>query len=89
MLIALTGASALLVSRRFSSSNLLHHVNGDLLLLLFGLFVVNAAFTTTGLPQQLLLGLRGVGLDLHDPLSMLVAMAVISNIVGNTTRPSS
>ncbi|MFK8251855.1 ArsB/NhaD family transporter [Ancylobacter terrae] len=83
MLIALMGASVLLVSRRFASSNLLHHVNGDLLLLLFGLFVVNAALTATGLPEQVLAGLRTIGLDLHDPPSMLIIMAVLSNIVGN------
>ncbi|MBB3772721.1 Na+/H+ antiporter NhaD/arsenite permease-like protein [Angulomicrobium tetraedrale] len=83
MLIALMGASVLLVSRRFASSNLLHHVNGDLLLLLFGLFVVNAALTATGLPEQVLAGLRGIGLNLHDPPSMLIIMAVLSNIVGN------
>lgn len=83
MLIALMGASVLLVSRRIASSNLLHHVNGDLLLLLFGLFVVNAAFTATGLPEHTLARLCDSGLDLHDPPSMLLIMAVLSNIVGN------
>lgn len=83
MLIALMGASVLLISRRFASSNLLHHVNGDLLLLLFGLFVVNAALTVTGLPEKVLADLRAIGLNLHDPLSMLIIMAVLSNIVGN------
>lgn len=83
MLIALAGASVLLISRRYASANLLHHVDGDLLVLLFGLFVVNAALTATGLPEQVLAGLRGIGLDLHDPLSMLGIMAVLSNIVGN------
>ncbi len=83
MLIALMGASVLLISRRFASSDLLHHVDGDLLLLLFGLFVVNAVLTATGLPEEVLAGLRHVGLDLRDPPSMLVIMAVLSTIVGN------
>ncbi|QTL03971.1 transporter [Aquabacter sp. L1I39] len=83
MLIALAGASVLLVSRRMESKSLLHHVDGDLLVLLFGLFVVNAALTATGLPEQVLAGLRSIGVDLHDPQSMLIAMAVLSNIVGN------
>ena len=83
MLVALMGASVLLISRRVSSSNMLHHVNGDLLLLLFGLFVVNGALAATGLPEQVLHALRSVGLDLHNPPSMLVIMAVLSNIVGN------
>lgn len=83
MLVALAGASVLLISRRMASANLLHHVNGDLLVLLFGLFVVNATLTSTGLPQHLLTSLRGIGVDLHDPMSMLGVMAVLSNIVGN------
>lgn len=83
MLVALAGASCLLISRRYATTNLLHHVDGDLLLLLFGLFVVNAAFTATGLPEHLLAYLRGFGLDLQSPLPMLAVMAVISNIVGN------
>lgn len=83
MLIALVAASVLLVSRRLASSNLLHHVNGDLLLLLFGLFVVNAAFTATGLPERIMASLGEIGLNLPDPPSMLVIMAALSNIVGN------
>ena len=83
MLIALAGASVLLVSRRLASKSLLHHVDGDLLLLLFGLFIVNAALTATGVPEQVLAGLRSIGFNLHDPTSMLIAMAVLSNIVGN------
>ncbi len=83
MLIALLGASVLLVSRRVASSNLLHHVDGDLLLLFFGLFVVNAALTATGMPEKVLSAVRSTGLDLHDPRSMLIIMPVISNIVGN------
>jgi Na+/H+ antiporter NhaD/arsenite permease-like protein len=27
--------------------------------------------------------MRGIGVDLHDPMSMLAVMAVLSNIVGN------
>lgn len=83
MLVALAGASVLLVSRRYASRNLLHRVDGDLILLLIGLFIVNAAMTATGLPAQLLAWLRGIGIDLHDPLSMLAIMSVISNIIGN------
>ena len=83
MLIALFGASALLLSRRITSEKLIHHVNGDLLLLLFGLFVVNAALIETDIPQRVLESLRSAGLDLHDPPSLLAVMAVLSNIIGN------
>lgn len=83
MLIALLGASLLLVSRRVASDKLLRYVDGDLLLLLIGLFIVNAALASTGLPQELLAQIRGMGLDLNDPLTMLGVMSVLSNIVGN------
>ncbi|BDG73504.1 SLC13 family permease [Roseomonas fluvialis] len=83
MLVALAGASLLLISPRVSSNSILHRLDGNLLLLLFGLFIVNATFAAAGVPQQLLESLRGYGLDLHDPLSLLLVMAVLSNIVGN------
>lgn len=83
MLVALLGASFLLVSRSVESEKLIRRVDGDLLLLLIGLFIVNAAVAATGLPQQLLSALGDIGLDLNQPLSMLVVMSVLSNIVGN------
>ncbi|MBN9435176.1 MAG: transporter [Bosea sp.] len=83
MLVALLGASFLLVSRSVDSEKLIRRVDGDLLLLLIGLFIVNAAVAATGLPQQLLAGLRDVGLDLNHPVAMLIVMSVLSNIVGN------
>ncbi|MCF3932035.1 transporter [Acuticoccus sp. M5D2P5] len=83
MLVALAGASVLLVNRQISSNDMLRLVDGNLLLLLMGLFVVNAALASTGIPQDILDGLRGVGLDLHEPISMLVVMSVLSNVVGN------
>lgn len=83
MLVALAGAAVLLVNRSISSKDMLSRVDGDLLLLLIGLFVVNAAVAATGLPQRLLADLDAIGLDLHDPLSMLVVMSVLSNVVGN------
>ncbi|MFG1361361.1 ArsB/NhaD family transporter [Xanthobacter pseudotagetidis] len=83
MLIALLGASILLVSRRVESQKLIGLVDGDLLVMLIGLFIVNAAVAATGLPQELIAWLRSVGFNLHDPMSMLIIMSVVSNIVGN------
>lgn len=83
MLVALAGAAVLLVNRSISSKDMLSRVDGNLLLLLIGLFVVNAAVATTDLPQRLLADLKGLGLDLHDPVSMLAVMSVLSNVVGN------
>lgn len=81
--IALGGASLLLVNRTIASSDLLRHVDGDLLLMLMGLFVVNAALAATGLPQGLLADLRVAGVDLQDPLWLLGVVSVLSNVVGN------
>ena len=82
-LIAMAGAGVLLVSRKISSQNMLKHVDGDLLLLIMGLFVVNAAIASTGLPQNLLNHFREAGLDLNEPISLFFVGGVLSNLVGN------
>ncbi len=82
-LIALSAAGVLLINRQISSSDMLKHVDGNLLLLIMGLFVVNAAMAATGLPQMLLNDLRTTGIDLNDPISLFVVSGVLSNIVGN------
>jgi Na+/H+ antiporter NhaD/arsenite permease-like protein len=82
-LIALSGAAVLLVNRTISSTDMMDHVDGNLLLLLMGLFIVNAALAATGLPQRLLADLRAAGLDLEQPLWLLAVAAVLSNVVGN------
>ena len=83
MLVAMAGASVLLVNRRIASSDMLRHVDGNLLLLLMGLFAVNAALASTGLPEALLVKMQGEGINLVHPLSMLGVMTVLSNLVGN------
>lgn len=82
-LVALGAAAILLLNRRIASSNVLKHVDGDLFILLGGLFVVNAAFALTGLPQQAMSELQQWGLDLQDPLTLLLTIGVLSDIVGN------
>jgi Na+/H+ antiporter NhaD/arsenite permease-like protein len=82
-LIALGGAGVLLINRQIASSDMLRHVDGNLLLLIMGLFVVNAAMAATGLPQDLLNAMRATGLDLNDPLALYLVGGTLSNIVGN------
>ncbi|QFR34214.1 SLC13 family permease [Ancylobacter sp. TS-1] len=82
-LIALGAAGVLLINRQIASSDMLKHVDGNLLLLIMGLFVVNAAVAATGLPQSLLDDLRAAGLNLNDPLALFLASGALSNIVGN------
>jgi Na+/H+ antiporter NhaD/arsenite permease-like protein len=82
--VALAAAGVLLMNRRIASINMLRHVNGDLLILLVGLFVVNAALAQTHLPDQWIADLRSVGFNLHDPLWLFLSTALASDVVGNT-----
>ncbi|MFD1198062.1 SLC13 family permease [Brucella gallinifaecis] len=82
-LIALAGAGVLLISRKISSKDMLQHVDGDLLLLIMGLFIVNAAIASTGLPQNLLNHFGEAGIDLNEPISLFFVGGVLSNLVGN------
>lgn len=82
-LIALGAAAVLLVNRSIASSDMLGRVDGDLLLLLMGLFIVNAAMAATGLPQRLLGDLAAAGFDLQAPLTLYAVIAALSNIIGN------
>lgn len=81
--VALGGAAALLLNRRFASTDMLEHVDGDVLLLLGSLFVVNAAMAATGLPQEMIAALRDHGIDLVHPMTLYLTMAGLSDIVGN------
>jgi Na+/H+ antiporter NhaD/arsenite permease-like protein len=81
---ALVGAGVLLLSRRLHSHQMMGLVDWPLLLLLFmGLFVVNHAFEQTGLAAQAVAWLAGQGVVLADPGPLLVAGAVLSNLVSN------
>lgn len=82
-LIALAAAALLLMNRQIASADVMKHVDGNLLLLLMGLFVVNAAMSETHLPQQVLADLRAAGLDLQQPLWLFLVVSALSNIVGN------
>ncbi|MFO1128134.1 MAG: SLC13 family permease [Rhodospirillales bacterium] len=81
--IALAAAGVMLINRRIASTDMMKHVDGNLILLLMGLFVVNAALAATDLPQHLLADLRGAGFNLQQPVWLFVVSSVLSNIVGN------
>lgn len=82
-LIALTAAGVLLINRQISSADMLKQVDGNLLLLIMGLFVVNAALAGTGLPQELLNVMRDWGVNLNQPIALFFVSGVLSNVVGN------
>ncbi len=83
MLAAMAAASLLLLNRRISSSDMLKHVDGNLLLLLMGLFIVNAAMSATGLPQEAVNWLHHAGIDLHSPTQIFIISAVVSDLISN------
>jgi len=82
-LVALGAAAVMLVNRRIASSDMLGHIDGNLLLLLMGLFIVNATMAATDLPQRLLVDLKAAGVDLDQPLTLFLVVCALSNIVGN------
>ena len=80
---ALVGAGVLLLSRRLHSAHVMGLVDWPLLVLFMGLFVVNHAFESTGLAEQAVVWLGAQGVQLADPGTLLVASAVLSNLVSN------
>ena len=80
---ALVGAGILLLSRRLHSAQVMGFVDWQLLLLFIGLFIVNHAFEATGLSSQAVGWLAARGLGLDQPGTLLVAGAVLSNVVSN------
>lgn len=81
--VALGAAGVLLVSRRTASRDTLGALDGQLLLLFIGLFVVNHAFAATGLPTRALAGVAAHGIDLTAPPWLFGLTVVLSNLVSN------
>lgn len=81
--VALTAAGVLLTSRQLHSSRMLGLVDWELLVLFIGLFVVNHALQTTGVPDRLVADLSAAGVDLRHPGALFVAALALSNVVSN------
>ncbi|GGZ95391.1 transporter [Ignatzschineria ureiclastica] len=82
--VALAAASFLLLNRQIASSDMLKQVDGNLLLLIMGLFIVNAALSHTGAPQDILDYLLKAGINLNQPIVLFLVTAVMSIFVGTT-----
>jgi Na+/H+ antiporter NhaD/arsenite permease-like protein len=80
---ALTGAGVLLMSRKLHSTRMLGLVDWQLLVLFFGLFVVNHALAQTGLVAQAVAQLAALGVALERPAELFTASFVLSNLVSN------
>lgn len=83
-LVALSAASFLLLNRRIASSDMLKQVDGDLLLLIMGLFIINAAFANTGVPQEILNDLLHHGINLSSPIILFLLTSIMSLFIGTT-----
>ncbi len=82
-LVALSAGAILLANASFSSHKMLHRVDWELLIMIIGLFVVNAAFQSTGLPQDWIKALQAHGIDLSQPATIFIGTMVLSDIVSN------
>ncbi len=82
-IVALGAAGVLLVSRRTASRDTLGALDGQLLLLFIGLFVVNHTFASTGLPERALADAAAHGIDLRAPAWLFGSTVVLSNLVSN------
>jgi Na+/H+ antiporter NhaD/arsenite permease-like protein len=80
---ALIGAGILLMSRQLRSRNMLGLVDWELLVLFMSLFVVNAAFQSTGLTEHAIAWLASLGVRLDQPGALFGATFVLSNLVSN------
>jgi Na+/H+ antiporter NhaD/arsenite permease-like protein len=81
--LALGAAGMLLLSRKTASRELLSVVDGQLLLLFIGLFVVNHALEATGTLPPLVERLRASGIDVAHPAWLFALCVPLSNLVSN------
>jgi len=82
-MVATVGGVLMLFNARFMARPMLEKVDWDLLILFVGLFIVNGAFAKAGLSTDLVVWLRGMGINLHDPDVLFAVTAVLSDITSN------
>ncbi|WP_174873949.1 anion transporter [Vogesella oryzae] len=81
--VALTGAGLLLMSRKLHSTRMLGLVDWEVLVLFAGLFVVNHALQSTGLPAEAVRWLAAHGFQLGEPWTLFGTTFVLSNTISN------
>ncbi len=82
-MVAITAGAFLLMNAHFKSQEMLEKVDWNLLILFFGLFVVNAAMNSTGIPKDIVDSLKNHGFDLQNPSVLFVVTAILSDMVSN------
>ena len=83
-IIALAAAGIHLASPKFRTDDLLKLVDWPILVLFMGLFVVTGAFQASGYGDQTLQWLAQSGFNLNLPHNLVLATAVLSNLINNS-----
>jgi len=83
-IIALTAAAIHLASPKYGTEDLLGLVNGSILVLFMGLFVLTGAFQATGYGDQAVQWLARGGLNLQSPSILALVTVALSNLIGNS-----
>lgn len=81
--VGMAAAGIILLSRRFHTREMLGLVDWELLVLFFGLFVVNGALMESGLLDEGTAWLRGMGVDPSHPLALFFVSPLLSLAVSN------
>ncbi|WP_200761254.1 ArsB/NhaD family transporter [Poriferisphaera corsica] len=82
-IVALAGASLLLLSRKQHTASILSRVDWQLLLLFIGLFIVNDALYQTQTLPEIVKTLANYQIDLESQAPLYVITAILSNLVSN------
>ena len=83
-IIALAAAGIHLASPKFRTDDLLRLVEWPILILFMGLFVVAGAFESAGCGDQAVQWLASSGFNLNAPHNLVLATAVLSNLINNS-----
>lgn len=82
-IVAMAGAGVLLLSRRMASRQFFALVDGQLLLLFMGLFIVNHGLASSGNLEKGFIVFRDLNVDLANPVWLTMVTVVLSNVISN------
>jgi Na+/H+ antiporter NhaD/arsenite permease-like protein len=82
-LVAIAAAGVLLCSRRMRSREILGLIDWQLLVLFFGLFLVNYAVKASGDLDRMMAFMQSTGVEPSTPVWLFTLAAVLSNVVSN------
>lgn len=83
-IVALFVAGIMLCSHTWSSRIILGRVDWQTILLFIGLFVIIGGFDINGLGREMIAMFQNWGVELNDPVTMILAATGLSNMINNT-----